>query len=196
MTRWTFLIVLIVVVAGCDESDLSSIHVSVNSDGSGTVRLNSVSVPDSSGALEGTSAGVEWAGRVNLRSSIGSFTSLDGLRSAGIVFETNTTERGIRSVDVIVPLAADATWRQLFSPNSVAQRIEAAEAFDATGRAKSIGCALKIVVELPAEVIAGGITRTKARLKHKTSGKVATLSLPVDIESDVDAVVWHLTWAQ
>ncbi len=184
-------------LGGCDESDLTSIRVTLDADGSGTIRVSSVAMPAEPNAIERASTGAAWSNRVNINVSTGQFTSISHLVVGEITFAADVTDQGMGHLEVVVPLGPDTRWMTTILPMSDQHRAGPAWPFDYTGKVKSLGSALKVVIELPSDIVASGVTTEIPGVSASSKKNTATLTVPVDADMPGgDSIRWHLTWTQ
>ncbi len=198
-TKWCAVAVLGLVpwLAGCDEEDLTSIRVSVNADGSGTIMASAVAVPQEPTGIERGTVGATWSDRVTVTAAVGTFDSLTQLVVGGISFNHDVSASGMMTLSVVLPLGAETQWAKMISPMSPAQRGESARAFDRAGKIKSLGATLKMVIELPNEVVSTGVTPRLSGVSPSNKHNTAVLLIPVDTALEATGSLrWHLTWMQ
>lgn len=182
-------------LAGCDD-DLTSIRITLGKDGSGTVKVASVAVPEPLGAAESAIRGALWSNRVSVNALAGAFDDVSQLAVAGITF-SRAVHDGCCTLEVVVPLGTNNKWAAVLAPLSETQRTELAQVIDPSGKTKSIGSSLKIIVELPGEVVSSGALPGSDGISASHKAKIATLTVPVGATvSYHDSVKWHMTWNQ
>lgn len=183
------------VLGGCNESDLTSIRIKLNSDGSGTVKVITASVPAEPSPVKRASQGTAWTQRVSVNASRGAFASVSALAVAGITFDADLSNDGMGRLEVVVPIGPKSRWIKTITPLSENQRTELAEVFDPTGKIESIGSSIRIVVELPGEVVFSGAFPTSGGVSSSHNDDTATLTVPVDtVVPGYGSVRWHITW--
>lgn len=198
-TKWFAVAVLGLVpwLAGCDDEDLTSIRVSINADGSGTIMASAVAVPEEPTGIERGTVGATWSDRVTVTAATGTFETLSQLVVADISFSQVVSASGIVTLAVVLPLGAEAQWTKMISPMSQAQREESARAFDRDGKIKSLGSKLKLVIELPNDVVGNGVTPRLSGVSPSNKDNVAELLIPVDTALEATgSLQWLLTWIQ
>ncbi len=181
--------------AGCNESDLTSIRLALEADGSGSIRVSALEVPQEPFAVERESSGATWSDRIGVKAVAGSFAAVSDLAVAGITFDAGATGSGIHYLDVTVPVGPGSPWVAAIAPLSEAQRAASARAFDPTGRVQRVGSTVSIVVELPGEVTGSSVTPHRRGVTASMRNDSATLLVPVDAP-DLGTVIWHVTWTQ
>jgi hypothetical protein len=183
--------------AGCGEQDLTSIRLSLNDDGSGRITVVSVEAPDQGFAVEGASSGVSWSRRVSVNASAGEFSDATALEVADIDFHWGVGDEGMGRLKVVVPLGSERRWVRTIAPITENQRTELAETFDPTGAVKTVGASVRIVVELPGNVVSSGAVPARGGTAASHKKNTATLTVPVDFKAPHrEAIVWHITWQQ
>ena len=183
-------------LATCGEEDLTSVRIKVNADHSGTITVSSVAVPARIGVEQGTT-GVIWTDRVGVMAAAGSFDSISKLAVGDISFDVEVTDHGMVTMEVMLPLGAAVEWKKLITPMSPDQRAESARAFDPDRRIRSLGSTFKMVIELPSEVVATGITPHLLGTTTSSEDEKAELLVTVDTAlAGRGSLRWHLTWTQ
>ncbi len=183
-------------LAACGEEDLTSVRLKINADHSGTITMSSVAVPERTGFEQGTK-GATWTDRVGVVAAAGSFDSISRLVVGDISFDVEVSDHGMVSMEVVVPLGAAVQWAKLITPMSPAQRAESARAFDPDGRVKALGSTFKLLIELPSEVVATGITPHLLGVTTSSEGAEAELLVAVDNALAArGSLRWHVTWMQ
>ena len=77
------------------------------------------------------------------------------------------------------------------------QRAESARAFDPDRRIRSLGSTFKLLIELPSEVVAAGITPHLLGVTTSSDGDEAVLLVTVDTAlAGHGSLRWHVTWTQ
>ena len=181
-------------MSGCDE-ELTSIAITYNADGSGTVRLAGLRVPTQPAAFEQHVQGVEFddRGRVQFDASKGTFSSIESLNIGGITF-SHTAKDGSELLVVTVPRDG-AAWARMLTP-SEGDRSAAAAAFDADGTMKSVGEKIKISITVPSEVIAANTgPHTRGVTSTMKENQVILLFPAKAAEQSGKPLKWHITWA-
>lgn len=182
-------------LAGCGEEDLTSIRVSINADGSGTIMASAVSVPDQRSGIEAGTVGATWSDRVTITAVSGSFAVLSQLVVGGISFDQNVSGSGMVSLDVVVPLGPEARWTKMISPMTPDQRVQSARAFDRDGRLKSLGSTFKMVIELPSDVVSTGVAPRLSGVFPSSRDNTVELLIPVDTAlAETGSLRWSVTW--
>ncbi len=183
-------------LAACGEEDLTSVRLKINADHSGTITMSSVAVPERTGFEQGTT-GATWTDRVGVAAAAGSFDSISRLVVGDITFDVEVTDQGMVSMQVVVPLGAAVQWAKLITPMSPEQRAESARAFDPNGRMKSLGSTFKLLIELPSDVVATGITPHLLGVTTSSEDDAAVLLVAVDNAlAAYGSLRWHVTWMQ
>ncbi len=183
-------------LAACGEEDLTSVRLKLNADLSGTIMVSSVAVPERIGFERGTK-GATWTDRVGVAAAAGSFDSISQLVVGDISFDVEVSDHGMVSMEVVVPLGAALQWAKLITPMSPDQRAESARAFDPDGKVKALGTTFKLLIELPSEVVATGITPHLLGVTASSEGDEAELLVAVDTALAAHGSLrWHLTWMQ
>ena len=183
-------------LAACGEEDLTSVRLRINGDHSGTITVSSVEVPERIGFEKGTK-GATWTDRVGVVAATGSFDSISRLVVGDISFHVDVSDHGMVSMEVIVPMGEGVQWAKLITPMSPEQRAESARAFDPDGSVKTLGSTFKLLIELPSDVVATGITPRVQGVKASKDGKEAELLIDVDKARAADGVLlWYVTWKQ
>ena len=183
-------------LAACGEEDLTSVRLKLNADHSGTITASSVAVPERTGFEKGTK-GATWVDRVGVVAATGSFDSINRLVVGDITFNVDVSDHGMVSMEVVVPLGDAAQWAKLITPMSAEQRAESARAFDPDGRIKSLGSTFKLLIELPSDVVATGVTPHVRGIKVSSDGEETVLLVDVDSARAANGSLrWYVTWAQ
>ncbi len=198
-TKWCAVAMLGLVpwLAGCDEEDLTSIRVSINADGSGTIMASAVAVPQEPTGIERGTVGATWSDRVTVTAAAGTFETLSRLVVADISFRHVESASGMVTLSVVLPLGAEAQWTKMISPMSPAQRGESARAFDRDGKIKSLGSTFKMVIELPNDVVGNGVTPRLSGVSPSNKRNTAVRLIPLDTALEATgSLQWHLTWIQ
>jgi hypothetical protein len=200
MTKTTWIGViglgLLPLLAACGEEDLTSVRLKLNADHSGTITASSVAVPERAGFEKGMS-GATWTDRVGIVAATGSFDSISRLTIGEISFDVEVNDHGMVSMEVVIPLGAAVQWPQLVAPMSPEQRVESARAFDPDGRIKALGSTFKLLIDLPSNVVATGITPHLLGVTASSEGDEAKLLVSVDTALAAHGSLrWHVTWMQ
>ncbi len=183
-------------LAACGEEDLTSVRLKINADHSGTITMSSVAVPERTGFEQGTT-GATWTDRVGVVAAAGSFDSISRLVVGDITFDVEVTDHGMVSMEIVVPLGAAVQWATLIAPMSPEQRAESARAFDPNGKVKALGSTFKLLIELPSDVVATGITPHLLGVTTSSEDDAAVLLVAVDRARAADGSLrWHVTWMQ
>ncbi len=183
-------------LAACGEEDLTSVRLKINADHSGTITMSSVAVPERTGFEQGTT-GATWTDRVGVAAAAGSFDSISRLVVGDITFDVEVTDQGMVSMQVVVPLGAAVQWAKLITPMSPEQRAESARAFDPDGKVKALGTTFKLLIELPSDVVATGITPHLLGVTTSSEDDEAVLLVAVDRAlAAYGSLRWHVTWMQ
>jgi hypothetical protein len=183
--------------SACGEEDLTSIRLSLREDGSGTITVVSVEAPAEGAAVEGAVSGVTWKKRVSVNAAAGDFADPSRLKVADISFDWGVGDGGMGRLRVMVPLGADRRWVRTIAPIPEDQRSELAETFDPTGKIKTISASVRIVVELPRDVVSSGAAPAGRGITASHKKNTATLTVPVDLKAARDeSAHWHITWQQ
>ena len=204
------LFIAAVSIAGCDDTDVISLRLALADDGSGTVTVNSVQVPEAPGPVERGTSGATWSQRVNLVAASGSFEDLSSLRVEDIAFERGHSGENAGYVQVTLPLGAEAQWPDLLVAAESDQLDAASATVDPTGKVK-LGKAFKIVLALPGRVVAQGTRPETRQAKMKIidavpadgddpdahENRVATLVVPLGmVRAATGTLTWHVIWSR
>jgi len=190
-----FLLVPLLMLPACDETDAVAVRIRLRDDFSGTVRTSGLVLPAEEGAIQRESQGVTWSNRVDIACANGTFTSIESLKIADIEFAAGGADQAIGFARVVIPRGEAVRWPHAFVPLDSAQRKEAASALDPSGRSLEVGATIKIELELPAAVIGNGLTGKTRGTKVSAEGAIATLVVPLDsVAKETEPIVWHLTW--
>lgn len=182
-------------LTGCGEEELTSIAITLNEDGSGTVRLAGLRVPAQPAVFEQHVQGVRFddRGRVQFDASIGSFSNIESLNIGGITF-SHTAKDGSELLVVTVPKEG-AAWAKMLTP-SERDRTAAAAAFAADGKMKRVGDKIKISITLPRDVVAANTGPRTRGVSSKIKQNQAILLLPTEVAEHVGSPLkWHVTWS-
>jgi len=197
-TTWIGVIglALLPCLAACGEEDLTSVRLKLNADHSGTITASSVAVPQRTGFDQGT-RGATWADRVGVVAATGSFEAINRLVVGDISFHVDVSDHGMVSMEVVVPLGDAMQWAKLITPMTAEQRAESARAFDPAGRVKSLGSTFKLLIELPSDVVATGVTPHVRGVKASSDGAEAVLLVDVDRARAANGSLrWYVTWTK
>ncbi len=191
---WGAVCTVSLMLGGCTASDPTSIRLTVAADGGGAIKVFSLAVP-SGGIVERESRGADWSHRLSLTASAGTYTALSSVAIADITFDTETRGDGTHRLEVVVPLGPDRRWVSVIAPIPREHRQEMAQVFDPSGRAGSIGSAIKIVLELPGNVLSAEPLPGSDGIAAKHERNVATLTVSVDAAvPGYDRLTWHVLW--
>ena len=139
--------------------------------------------------------GATWTDRVGVVAATGSFDSISRLAIGDISFDVEVNDHGMVSMEVVIPLGAAVQWPQLVAPMSPDQRAESARAFDPDGRIKALGSTFKLLIDLPSDVVATGITPHLLGVTASSEGDEAKLLVSVDTALAAHGSLrWHVTW--
>lgn len=189
------LLVSLLTLSACDETDAVAVRIRLRDDFSGTVRTSGLVIPAEEGAIQRESQGVTWSNRVDIACANGTFASIESLRIADIEFGAGGADQAIGFARVLLPRGETARWAKTFVPLDANERKEAAGALDPSGRSLEVGATIKIELELPAAVIGNGLTGKTRGTKVSAEGAIATLVVPLDsVAKATEPIVWHLTW--
>ena len=189
------LLVPLLTLPACDETDAVAVRIRLRDDFSGTVRTSGLVVPPEEGEVQRQSQGVTWSTRVDVACANGTFASIESLKIADLEFTAGGSDQAIGFARVVVPRGEAAKWAKVFVPLDQAQRKDAAVALDPTGRSVDVGATLKIELELPTAVIGNGLTGKTRGTKVSAEGTIATLIVPLEtVAAEKEPLVWHLTW--
>jgi hypothetical protein len=184
-------------LCGCEESDLVSLRLRLQTDLAGTLTTSSLLVPAEPGALANGTSGVAWGAKLNVVCATGAFQQVDRLRVGEITFTAHGPGDQTGFLRVEIPRGPNLQWHKLLAP-AEPERKAAVEALDADGKASSIGSVVKLVVELPGAVVGHGAGVAGGRLRglqEEVDRQVATLIVPLaEARREGPPVVWHLSW--
>ena len=189
------LVVCCLCMTGCGEEDLTSIAITLNADGSGTVRLAGLRVPTQPAAFEQHVQGVEFddRGRVQFDASMGAFSNIESLNIGGITF-SHMAKDGSELLVVTVPREG-AAWAKMLAP-SERDRTAAAAAFAADGKMMRVGDTIKITITVPRDVLAANTAPYARGVSSKMKKNQAILLLPAEAaEHRGTPLKWHITWS-
>jgi len=209
--RLLALAVAAVAAAGCDDSDVIALRITVEQNGGGTILINSVQVPETAGPTERATNGVQWSQRINLVAASGSFPDLSALRVEDLSFHQGSTGASEGFVQVTIPLGEAAKWPDVLAPAAPADLADASSALDPSGEMK-LGRKFKIMMTLPGRVIAQGTRPEIRQAKMKThdavaagdddvdaenESRVASLVLPLGLARAASgSLTWHVMWSR
>lgn len=205
-SRSTLLIVLLAVLTvlfpGCDETDATSIRITLNADGSGTVRTSQLLAPESGKATsqspEGLrSVGIDWNAGAAVRVSTGTFGSIDQLALGGMRCELLASDGGDRTLRVGLLRGSTARWASGVGIADEQSRRRLAGAIDPEGDSPNLGERVKIVVDLPADAVSSGVSTTMRGMESFIEDDRAVLIVPVSLAvEDGPEIVWFINWQQ
>ena len=200
MTRTTCLLLtfLLPVLTACDESDSCSLRLVVKPDLSGTVTASGIGVPSEPLPVEQASQGAAWQSRGQIVVVSGSFGDLEKepLRLGDLV--VSAARLGDKALlEVALPRGPEVAWPGLLAPPGEDERSALRTLFDPKGETKELGAVVKIVLDLPAEPTAHGLSMTFRGLEEAVDGRTATLVVPLALvrtSEPARPLVWHLTF--
>jgi hypothetical protein len=194
-TRTAVLLLSLLTLPACDETDAVAVRIRLRDDFTGTVRTSGLVLPSEEHAVERETQGVTWGNRIDIACSSGTFSSIEALRIADIEFSAGSANDLVGFARVVIPRGEGVRWAKTFVPLDATQRKEAAGALDPSGRSVEVGSTIKIEFELPSTVIANGLTGKTRGVKASAEGAIATLVVPLEtIHHGTESIVWHLTW--
>jgi hypothetical protein len=202
------LLLLVLTLMGCEETDVVAIRVKMEDHSRGTIIVNSIAVPDQAGPVEAAASGADWQQRANLVCAAGSFKSIADLKIHGISFAGGTTTENAGFVQVRILTGPEALWPGVMVSGTPEQIEDAAKVVDPAGNLK-LGSTLEIEITLPGNVVAQGTKPQIGKLKSSTDNldrdqepdrakaknRIARLVLPLDFAREHEGgVVWHVIW--
>ncbi len=195
---WILLVLLAVVsLGGCDETDLVAIRIRLREDLGGTVTTSALAQPTADGAIQAQSHGAAWESRVDVACAAGRFDKLSDLKLADLSFIAGEAGDGLYFIKVVLPRGENAQWPRALVPLSTEERTRASSAIDPSGKSKSIGSVIKLEIELPRAVVSSGLTGKTRGTKATSEAEVATLVIPLETAMTAgESMTWHLTWQQ
>jgi hypothetical protein len=187
--------VVLLTLAGCDETDAVAVRIKVRDDLSGQVTTSNVAPVAADTPLQQASQGVDWSSRAEIVCSAGKFAALSQLKIADIGISSGDGGEGFAFVRLSLPRGENAQWHKLLVPMSTDERQRAAAALDPSGKTKNVAATIKFEIELPSTVVGNGLFGRARGMKLKAEGPTATLIVPLEIATTAgDPIVWHLTW--
>jgi hypothetical protein len=193
--RIASLILPLLALSACDETDAVSVRVRIHEDLSGTVTTSGLSVPSQETPIQVESQGAVWQSRVAVLCASGRFDQVASLKLSDLSFTSGEGGEGLCFVRVQLPRGDGAKWHRALVPLTADERHEARDALDPSGKSKDAGESIKIEIELPKNVVGNGLIGKTRGVKSSSDGAVATLLVPVETARTAgDSIVWHLTW--
>ena len=184
-------------LAGCEEEDIVSLRIRVAADLSGSLTTSGLALPATAGAVESAGNGIAWIDRANVITASGSFKDLSEVQVGEIRFHYQH-DGELNVLEVNLPRGEDVAWVRAFVPavlDDPARRSSMSRSLDPEGQAKRLGTTVKLVLELPADIVASGINPRARRLKQETDHGHAELIVPVEVAlGEGPPIRWHLTW--
>lgn len=181
-------------IAGCDESDASSLRITINPDFSGSLIASSVQAPATPGPAESASGGITWTARGSITMASGAFADLARVELADLKFEYGGAGTS-PFLKVTLPRGPKVTWPAALAIPSAETRDAVAKALDPRAAASTVGKSVKIEITVPTKVVTAGLSGRARGLASAFDEKVATLSVPMEVAlADGPALVWHVTW--
>lgn len=185
-------------LSSCEEEDATSARLRLRSGGAGEMYTSCLLQVPEPGPVDGQVGGANTTARVGLVASSGRYADINQLTLADIRFKSGSSEAGLRWLEVTIPQGPDARWPRLFVPMEDTARLDAVSAFTSDSRAREIGAAFKLEIELPETVVSQGLAGTRVRgARGESEAKTATLTLPVERARQANGPLsWQLTWAE
>lgn len=190
---------MIIFACGCSETDLNSIRLNINSDGSGTIVMVETSVFDNaSTAVDQSIRGMDWENRgLKIACRRGSFKNVAHLDVSGI--KAQVKENVFR---LTVPMGQLAGWTKVLAPvEEGTDEIRKAAREEGFSLAEKPERTYKFVVRVPGKIIAQGSTpklSSGGGLFPSMDKKenTAELVLPIDkvLKSKENELLWEVTW--
>lgn len=182
---------LLLGLASCGDSGVAGIRIDLADDLSGTITATSLLVPEGAGPLEAQSGAISWTDRANLYCVRGTFADLGDLEVAGIRFEVTPSAKFVR---VILPRGNESTWPGAFTPDAM-HRDDVARTFDPDGEFAGATTHFNLTIVAPANVVASNVSPKARGIAAESSGRNATLIIPVDRVTEADgSFEWHVSW--
>lgn len=196
--RWMGMgtLLLVGLLAGCDEEDVVSLRIRLREDLSGSMVVSSIGEATQVSPVESGAEGVEWEERLALSMTSGSFARLSGMAFHGLTFDAGTSA-GLGYLRVRIPRGPEATWVDALVPGELRATERKQRLSEALGgtRLARVASSLKIVVELPGDALAHGLNTRALGLEEEVQGAEVSLVVPFDLALGEDPdIVWHLTW--
>ncbi len=181
-------------LAGCNETDLGSMRITIKDDLSGDVtmiqmRSGAEARPDHAAEI----TGVKWASNATIITTIGTFDSIESITLPGVRF-SGVTAGDLHTIRVFLARGPEAKWVALLQDTESQQIAQVAHALEVDAAAQRLGKNVKITLRLPGE----GASLVKNRFKGlrvSSSGTEVTLVLPAkELLTPGETVEWTVTW--
>lgn len=179
----------------CSGGELVGVHVTLKTDGTGTVTTRALVEPTAAAAAESRSQAVTWTSRASLLCSQGTFAKIDDLTlgNGGIKFVAELGDAR-PSLRVRLQRGPGAEWVTNLVPGDKARR-EMAKVYDPTGKTSEIGDTIRVEIAVPGEVFASGVRPTGSGVEAAHEGKRAYLLIPVRTALENGAEFeWSISW--
>lgn len=182
-------------LAGCGEEDATSVRITLNAQGGGTVLTSAIAQPTTPGPLEAASSGATFTHRGAVNVAKGEFADVSGLKIADLTF---ALDRGSANTLVVtLPRGSAAQWPALLSIPDGEARKRATAALDSANAASRLGQTAKLEITLPTDVVASGFQGKARGAASSHAENVATLLVPMDVAFESgEPIRWFITWGR
>ncbi len=194
MLRTSSLVVILSLLAGCADSELVGIHITLAKDGSGTLTARALQATATPGPAEAPTKGVSFQVRANLVSSQGTFQSLDSIELGDREVRFVRTDSEMPGMRVFLRRNKDLAWVKALVPDEATRR-SLAKVQDPNSKRNEIADAIRLEVQVPDQVIASGVAPQGRGVEAAHERNRAHLVLPVAamLVEDED-LVWNVSW--
>ncbi|MEE2973573.1 MAG: hypothetical protein VX672_10630 [Planctomycetota bacterium] len=181
-------------LGGCATQDPVGVRIRVDEDGGGTIAIASLSLPEVTAEVVGTSAQVDWDLRARLDVTSGKFERADGVAVEDL--ELNAAALGVDggSLRVVLPCGEEASWfRSLHVDPQEREKLERAlgHAISEVELHENVTVSVTIENARVAGSLLDPIPRVTVGSKHDT----CTLVVPLNIlEERGNAMVLVVNW--
>lgn len=181
-------------LASCSDAELVGLHLRLQADGTGTLTTRTLVQPTEPGPAETHTQGVVWLDRATLCFSQGTFQNIGNLKFGEIHCGGDPQNADRPGLRIFVPRGPDVRWVQALVPNAETRR-KLAKVYDPTGKTAELASAVRIELQLPANVIASGVLPTGRGIEADHERNRAWLSIPVQTALEKgDELVWEISW--
>lgn len=191
------LILALVPLASCSDTELVGIHIALTKDGSGTLTARALQASSAPGPAEARLQGVQWQARANLTSSQGAFRNLaDVVLGAADDREVRflLTDDEMPHLRVVLKRAPNLAWVQSLVPDE-ATRKQLAAVHDPNNKTREIATTIRLEVQLPETVVASGVEPAGRGIEATHERNRAYLILPVrSLLQPGDDLIWAVSW--
>lgn len=189
-----FLLVGLVLLAACSDTELVGIHITLQKDGSGVVTARALQATNVPGPAEARLRGVQWQMRASLVSSQGAFASLAQLELGEDEVRFVASNDDLPRLRVVLKRKKDLAWVATLVPDE-ATRKTLAKVHDPHSKQKEIADSIRLEVEFPEQVVSSGVAPSGRGIESQHERNRAYLILPVQsLLTDDEDLVWDVSW--